>query len=207
LLIGAYAENGQPAIARDLYERYDRLWPHRTVWRIGATAPKAMADLPGFDRFLKALRAAGMPQAADEHADLHVAPPTRPVSVDAFAATPTTIPGARVVDTAQLRALDAGRQRPLVLDLGRGAAVPAGAVWQDAEAQTGANQAFVDAAVARAGGNPSDPVVLMSDGTFGYAAYDAALRLVGRGFTRVFWYRGGEEAWAAARAPAADRRA
>ena len=150
-----------------------------------------MATLPGFDRF-RGLRVAGMPEAADEHADPHVAPPMRPVSVDAFAATPTTIL-ARAWWTPRGCVLWP-RAAPVLIR--RGAAVPAGAVWQDATAQTGADTAFVDAAVARAGRKRSDPIVLMSDGTFGY---DAALHLAGRGFSRIFWYRGGEEAWAAAK--------
>lgn len=204
LLVGAYAEQGDLTAARDLYAGYDRLWPHRTAWRIGAMAPKAMATLPGFARFLQALRSAGMPQAADEHVDLHVTPSTRPVRTDAFAATPAAMPGAKTLDTAGLVGL--APVGPLVLDLGHGAATPTGAVWQDAEAQTGKDNAFVDAAVARAGRRSSDPIVLMGDGTFGYTAYNAALHLVSKGFRRVYWYRGGEEAWASAGRPAQDRR-
>ncbi len=204
LLIGAYAEKGDLAAAHGAYDSYDRLWPHRTVWRIRATAPKAMASLAGFDRFLTALRAVGMPETADEHIDLHIQPSATPVRAESFAATPTTIPGAQAIDTARLKTLAA--EHPLVVDLGRGAAVPAGAVWQDPEAKTKDDMAFVDTAVARAGRRASDPIVLMSDGVFGYAAYNAALHLVARKFTDIYWYRGGEEAWAAAKAPATDRR-
>jgi DNA-binding winged helix-turn-helix (wHTH) protein/TolB-like protein/Tfp pilus assembly protein PilF len=205
LLIGAYGVKGDGAAARDLYRRYAALWPHRSVWRIGATAPRAVAALPGFARFLAALGAAGMPAFADEHEDLHVAPSAGPVAGDAFAPTPLVAPGARTIDTDGLRRLIRD-DKPLIIDLGHGAASPVTATWQDTAAQTRSDAAFLDATLAHPARRKSDPVVVMADGTFGYTAYNAALHLAAAGWTRVYWYRGGEEAWAAAKAPAVDRR-
>ncbi len=203
LMIAARAMRGETATARALFARYEALWPHRSTWRIGALATRAMATLPGFARMQAGLREAGMPAYADEHADHHVAATTRPLPSDSFAPTPLVVPGAASVDTAGLAALLAASPAPLVLDLGEGAAVPPGALWEDRSVQAG-DDAFVDAAVRDAA--PDRQIVVLSDGPYGSAGYDAALRLVSLGRRNVSWYRGGEESWAASGLAATDRR-
>ena len=201
LLVAARSMAGDAAAARALFARYDRLWPHRSVWRVAASAPRAMAALPGFARLEAALRDAGMPDHADEHADHRVAPSTTPLPVDSFCPTPLSVPGAATVDTPALAAMLATAPAPLVLDLGPGAAVPPGAAWEAPSAQ--GDDAFLDAATRDA--EPNRKIVVMSDGPYGGDGYDAALRLVSLG-RRVSWYRGGEEAWAASGLAATNRR-
>jgi rhodanese-related sulfurtransferase len=46
--------------------------------------------------------------------------------------------------------------------------------------------------------NAGRPIVVMGDGTYGVGAYNAALHLVDAGYKNIYWYRGGEEAWAKA---------
>jgi rhodanese-related sulfurtransferase len=48
--------------------------------------------------------------------------------------------------------------------------------------------------------------VVLGNGIFGWSSYDAAQHFVASGYRTVLWYRGGEEAWAAARLPAQDHR-
>ncbi|MBE7210992.1 MAG: winged helix-turn-helix domain-containing protein [Gluconacetobacter diazotrophicus] len=202
LLVAAAELDDRHAEAVRRFAAYDAVWPHRTAWRVAATAPRAIAALSGFAAMLAALRAAGMPDHADEHADDGVPADAAPLPDGSFVPTPTRLPGARTVDTDALFRLLRGAAPPPVLDVGSGAAVIADATWCRPDAVPG--DRALDAALPRS--DPAAAVVVTGDGTYGSAGYDAALRLVRSGRTGVIWYRGGEEAWAAKRLPASDRR-
>ncbi len=204
LLTAAAAMRGDVAEAHRRYVAYDGLWPHRSVWRIAASASRKVAALPGFSALLAALRQAGMPDFTDEHADFGVAPSAAPLPLETFTPTPLSVPGAMTIDTAGLvRMLQ--QPQTMLIDLGAGVSVPPGAVWEDEDAQTGDNLAFVEASVQRAGGW-SRQVVVMSRGPCESASYNVVLRLVSAG-RQVVWYRGGEEAWAKAGLASIDHRA
>ena len=205
MLIAAYWLGGETQKARSLYSDYARLWPHRTVWRIGAAASGPMARLPGFARFLDALRSAGMPPYADEHEDDGVPASATPLPDDDFTPTPLSVPGAETIDTRRLLALRRDVPSLWVLDIGSGAAVMPGAAWRAETEQTDDEAALLEAALSPTTA-AKGPVVVLSDGTFDSQSYNAALALSARGKRRVLWYRGGEEAWAAAGQPATDRR-
>ncbi len=206
LVVGATYLSGDTSHAHDLFADYALLWPNHTVWRIAAYAPRAVAALAGYRNFMAALNAAGMPEFADEHADDHINPPAAPHIGGDFDPTPLTMPGAVTIDTAQLTALLA-KSGPLTVDLGRGAAVIEGAVWSDPGAPDYDDNSFLDHALAnRVKGDRDAPIVIMATGTAGYDSYNAALHAVSLGYRRVLWYRGGEEAWAAAGLPSRDRR-
>ncbi len=206
LLIAALALTGQMQDAQALYARFAELWPHRTVWRIGALANRPLARLPGFVRFLDALHQAGMPITADEHADNHVRPSVVPLPAEAFLATPLTLPGAETIDTPRLAVMARQVDAPLILDVGGGAAVMPGAIVRSPSEQAEDDNSFVDAALQRARPRAGTPVVVMGDGTYGSAAYNAALYLLSSKRRRVVWYRGGEEAWAASGGSYEDQR-
>ncbi len=205
MLIAAYWLGGETQKARSLYSEYARLWPHRTVWRIGAAASGPMARLPGFARFLDALRSAGMPPYADEHEDDGVPASATPLPDDDFTPTPLSIPDAETIDTRRLLALRRDVPSLMVLDVGSGAAVMPGAHWRAETEQADDDAAFLETALSQKDA-ADGPAVVLSDGTFDSQSYNAALALAARGRRRVLWYRGGEEAWAAAGQPAIDRR-
>ncbi len=204
LLTAAAAMRGDVAEARRRYLAYDSLWPHRSVWRIAASASRQVAALPGFTALLAGLRQAGMPAFIDEHADFGVPPSATPLPLETFTPTPLSVPGAITIDTAGLTQ-KLQQAQTLLIDLGAGVSVPPSAVWEDEDAQTGDNLAFVEASVKRAGGW-SRQVVVMSRGPCESASYNVVLRLVSAG-QHVVWYRGGEEAWAKAGLASTDRRA
>ena len=206
LLVAAVAQQGRGAEARAAYAAYARRWPHRSNWRIMALSPRQMAALPGFGQMLRALRDAGMPDHADEHADDGVAADGQPLPDRSFVATPRVLPGAQTADTAAVIQLLREHSRPLVLDLGSGTCAIPGSIW---EGQAGAadDTGFVDGALkASPGSGSTRTIVVLADGTYGSVSYNAALRLVQAGYRRIVWYRGGEEAWASAGQPAADLR-
>jgi len=205
LLIAATGLAGHPAEAQTMYQAYERLWPHRTIWRLAATAARPMAALAGFARMLAALQAAGMPAYADEHADDHIPPSTQDLQDDKFAPTPIAVPGAATIDTKALAARLAQGQPTLILDLGGCAAIIQGALCRADNIVSDTD--FIDTALrAHPANEPSRMIVIMADGTYGSESYNAALRLAASGRSGIAWYRGGEEAWASAGLPATDGR-
>jgi len=205
LLIAATGIAGRPAEAHAMYVDYNKLWPNRTTWRLAATASRSMAALPGFNRILSALEAAGMPRYADEHADDHIPPGAILPNEVEFAPTPTSLPGAETIDTAKLNAWLQQGQDILLVDLGAHATVINGARVSDNGAED--YDRFVDRLLQ---GIPQSDVrkkiVVMADGTYGSTSYNEARRLVAQGRRNVVWYRGGEEAWAKAGLPSTDQR-
>jgi 3-mercaptopyruvate sulfurtransferase SseA len=55
-------------------------------------------------------------------------------------------------------------------------------------------------------GGTAPQVVVMGRGPFDWRPLDAAIALQAAGVPGVAWFRGGEDAWAAAGSPADDRR-
>lgn len=207
-LVAAYGITGDPQAARVKYTVYDRRWPHQTVWRLGCYASKTQAAMAGFQQMLAGLRAAGMPEFADEGRDEGVAPVAEKKRMGDFDPTPMTAPGARTVTTAALATLLRRNPRPVVLDVGCGAATIAGAIRQREDTfMTPQSQARLKTGIeARTGGNLDQPVVAMGSGAYGWGSYNAVLALHELGYRNIFWYRGGEEAWAAAGMPSEDDR-
>ena len=53
-------------------------------------------------------------------------------------------------------------------------------------------------------GRNEAPVVTLDWNAERWGGYNLALRLVALGYTRVSWYRGGQECWQAGKVPTAD---
>jgi TolB-like protein/DNA-binding winged helix-turn-helix (wHTH) protein len=195
-LIAAYQLSGNHPLAASLYADYATKWLHRTVWRVGAFAPRTLSALRGYQNFLQALQDAGMMPFADENVDDHVPESERPIEGGEFTATPRAIPHASVIDTAALAALSGGAAQLLIIDLGSGTSVIEGAAWADTVDRAAGNDTYVDLlARAFSARFPHAPIVIMADGTYGVTSYNAALHLGEWAHNPVYWYRGGEEAW------------
>ncbi len=207
MLIAAHALLGDINGARLRYASYNTVWAHRSVWRISAFVPKTLGALPGFQMFRAALLQAGMEPFADETEDDHVEPSYDPLTGGDFTPTPIFVPGTITIHTPALRALLASGGPVLVIDLGTGTAVIGRAVWGDSAARDAGDNAFVDRQTSLFLDRfPHAPVVVMADGTCGVTSYNAALHLASRLGRQVYWYRGGEEAWAKAGLPGSYRR-
>ena len=126
------------------------------------------------------------------------------------APTPLSIPGAQMIVTRQLQALLAGPDAPLLIDVlsERGHRTLAGAVWLPGAGE-GTN--FIDPAQVvlmqvlgrLTRGDHNKPMVFFCANAQCWLSYNAALRTAAAGYTRVYWYRGGIEAWTAAGLPTA----
>ena len=118
-----------------------------------------------------------------------------------------TAPGARTLATAALSDMLRKGSTPIMIDVGCGAAVIPGATWIDETFPSAEAQADLEKQILQlSNGDRSRPVVVMGSSVFDWNGYNATLALLSLGYKNVFWYRGGEEAWAAAGLKADDRR-
>jgi hypothetical protein len=108
-----------------------------------------------------------------------------------------------------VRAALRGAQPPVLLDFGGGAAVPDGARLSEADPLSPTDMTRLAADLPAADGRPLTAII-MGRGPFDWSGVNAVRQLARAGVRNVAWYRGGEEAWAAAAVPAgagaSDRR-
>ena len=174
-------------------------------------ARRALAcTLLAFAAGVQAQAQAGDNGYANESHDWGIAPTSRLRPPPHHGPTPLQIPGAQVVQTRQLQVMLAGAEKPLLVDVlsEQGHVTLAGAVWLSG-AGLGTN--FMDPVqllltqllgqLTR--GDKTRPVVFFCASVRCWLSYNAALRAVAAGYRRVYWYRGGIEAWQAAGLPTA----
>jgi PQQ-dependent catabolism-associated CXXCW motif protein len=180
------------------------------VYRMFATGAAALLLLYAAQSLAQGL--------ADEERDWGVAPTTALKPAPYTAPTPIGIPGARSVRTDELRRLlaadaQAEADKPLLFDVasGEGHMTLAGGLWWPGVGR-GAN--FLDTIQGEVatrleevtGGKKTRPLVFFCVNSQCWLSYNASLRAVALGYTRVLWYRGGVEAWRAAGLPLAQVR-
>ena len=153
---------------------------------------------------------AGANGYADEDRDWGVAPTHQLRREPYHAPTPREIPGAQVVHTRELQAMLAGANPPLLIDVLSevGHVTLTGALWLSG-AGRGTN--FVDPVQSvlepllqqLSAGDKARVMVFFCASSQCWLSYNAALRAAAAGYTRVYWYRGGIEAWTEAGLPSA----
>jgi len=143
----------------------------------------------------------------DEDRDWGVAPPPGLRGSNYHGRTPTMIPGARVVKTMELKALLDSEPRPFLVDVLSGPAhrtLP-GALWLHngglGDFDAAEEKRFLDTVALLAGGDMSRHLVFFCSSARCWLSYNAASRAVRAGYSNVYWYRGGIEAWRAAGLP------
>ena len=137
---------------------------------------------------------------AEERADAGV-PPTAALHAGAMhGPTPASLPGGRLVTTRELVALLKAAEPPLVFDVLGGPeqlpqalyAVPA---HQPGSFDDNTQREFGAWLQKTTQGRTDRPLVFYCASTQCWMSYNAALRAVKMGYTRVLWYRGGLQAW------------
>jgi len=116
---------------------------------------------------------------------------------------PVAVPGAATISTAQLLRMLGDAQPPRLIDARAGAAKPriAGAIWLPelgAEQRLGAvERGAIEAALSKlAGSDRNVPMVVFDRSVdWGWIGYHAVLRLREMGYSNLYWYRGGSDAW------------
>jgi adenylate cyclase len=200
VLAAAYARTGQIDAARQTLAEVNRQSPYLTVRSVGSnysTSPVYRAQVA---QFQDALRLAGARDHADEDADFGVAPDG--VLHRTVGRTPTTTPGAVTISTMDLRRLLEDDAKPIVIDAMTnwwGSSIPGAVGLKFA----GLGGDFSDEAQDRlkvkmrelSGGDLEQPVVAVGWNSERFDGRNLALRLAALGYTHVYWYRGGREAW------------
>ena len=150
--------------------------------------------------------AAGLPPGppdgfGGERKDFDVRPQTT-LQYNVGTHTPTSLPGAHVINTEALARIKNGM---LLIDAwnDRSHATLPGAIRMPAAGAAGsfddATQAALRTALAiRTDHNMMKPLVFFCAGVNCWESYNAALRALNLGYREVFWYRGGVAAWRAA---------
>jgi class 3 adenylate cyclase/TolB-like protein len=181
-----------------------RLKPMLTVRSyppVYVTNPVAVAQIA---RVLDGMRLAGIRDHADEDADFGLASDDV-LHTDYVARTPTTAPGVRTIRTPDLRDL-VEQRKPLILDtINGGRSIPGAVGLWGAGIGGNVHDEYQDRLGRKmqqlTGGSHDVPIVTMAFNAERFQGRNLALRLVALGYTNVYWYRGGREAWEVAGLP------
>ena len=173
----------------------------KALWRIACMQAFAIAL---FCQIGAGVAADGL---AEEDRSWGIAPPPGYRAIDYHAPTPDTLPGARVVKTAELGAMLESSVKPMLIDVlsGRAHQTLPGAIWMhngglgDYSAEE--DKRFIDALARITGHDRQRPLVFFCSGVRCWLSYNASLRAVRAGHANVYWYRGGIDAWRAAGLP------
>jgi TolB-like protein/DNA-binding winged helix-turn-helix (wHTH) protein/tetratricopeptide (TPR) repeat protein len=201
-LAAAHARAGQLDQARRALAEADHLWPFDTV---RSRAPEILTSpiyVEQYTRYQNALRLTGEREHADEDAGSDV-PGDAVLHSERAGRTPIVAPGAKLIRTGDLARFLAG-VRPIVIDTVTyfwGRSIPGAVGLKFA----GLGGSFTDGAQDRlreklrrlTGSDLSRPIVAVGWNSERFDGRNLALRLVALGYTQVYWYRGGREAWEA----------
>jgi len=202
----AYARIGRLPEAKRAIAEPDRLFPYDTVRAHWPDDPSSPVYAEQIRHFQEGLRLAGERDHADEGADFGV--PADRTLHNAFAGlTSTSALGVTTIRTAELASFLA-KARPIVIDVvsySWGRSIP-GAVGLRS-AGLGGN--FSDLGQDRlrkkmhelTAGDLNKPAVAVGWNSERFDGYNLALRLAALGYTKVYRYRGGREAWEVAGLP------
>jgi rhodanese-related sulfurtransferase len=141
---------------------------------------------------------------ADELVDFGILPIDFPRSrAQGYGApTPTTIPGAQVITTQALMEMRAGRPKPVIFVAYNAKSVIPGAIVADGageERLLGLDlEKFTRLLARETQDDKTRPVIFYCHGAKCWLSYNASLHAKEAGYTNVFWYRGGRDAWKAA---------
>jgi PQQ-dependent catabolism-associated CXXCW motif protein len=171
-----------------------------------ASTPPATGSAP-------VVTAVTAPAVAPERQDFGIAPTGALRTTAYHAQTPLTAPGVRTVTTADLTAMLAEPNKPVLIDVlgGNGHRTLPGTTWLKGAGLAGSFDDDVQRKLeARAaeltGGDKTKPIVTFCLSEMCWLSYNAALRLAHAGYTNVWWYRGGHQAWLGAGNPTAFAR-
>ncbi|HEY5581028.1 MAG TPA: rhodanese-like domain-containing protein [Rhodoferax sp.] len=131
--------------------------------------------------------------------------PTESIGRNYHSMTPPTIPGGKTYSTKELRDLMVGDAEPVLIDVlqgGERVSIPGALLIPGAGVQESAllEERFAEVLAASVP-DKSTPVVFFCLSYECWLSYNAALRAIRLGYKNVIWYRGGIEAWKAAKLP------
>jgi adenylate cyclase len=206
-IAAAQALSGEIEAAQLTAIEAQRRWSTVTARSFVPPYIKNEVAIAQYGRVLDGLRAAGVRDHADEDANTGL---TADVALHSGyeALTSTGAPGARTIRTPDLAELLKERH-PLVLDtMPWGNSVPGAIGLWGSGIGGNLSDEYQDRLRRKmqtlAQGDRSVPVVTVGWNAERYQGRNLALRLVALGYSEVYWYRGGREAWIAVGLPTAE---
>ena len=184
-----------------------RLWPTLTARSFYQRPLLSATAVAQAVHLRDGLRQAGIRDHADEDADFGL-PADSVLHTEYEAHTPTTAPGARTIGTRDL-AVMLEQRKPLVIDASNSRESLPGAIGLWGAGIGGSTsdeyQERLDTVMRQlTGRDTKTPVVVLGWNAERYQGRNLALRLVALGYTTVYWYRGGREAWEVAGLPESE---
>jgi tetratricopeptide (TPR) repeat protein len=199
-LAAAYARLGRLDEAHRALSEVNRLQPYFTVRSIW------IGSLEQIERYRAALRLAGLRDHAEEDADFGVAADGN-LRNDIRGLTPAAAPGAVTMRTTELPGFLDDR-KPIIIDTQwqlTGRSIPGAYAFRDAGLGGSMSDAMQDHLRKKVAeltkGDLATPIVAVGWNSESFDGYNLTLRLVALGYTNVYWYRGGCEAWEVAGLP------
>ena len=196
----ANAHLGRMSEAHTALAEATRLWPYDTV-RSHAPLDLSSNEYAELTRRNQAaLRHAGLRDHADEDADFGV-PADGDLHLVIAGLTPTSAPGVTTIRTAELERL-VDEKKPTVIDtlsytwgLSISGAVGLNNAGHGGSTSDAAQDRLRKKMQSLTNGDHGRPIVAMGWNSERFDGRNLALRLVSLGYTNVYWYRGGREAW------------
>jgi adenylate cyclase len=205
-LAAAYALIGRSDEARQTLAEANRLWPYATIRSQSPEDYSSEAAAEQIRHLREGLRLAGLRDHASEDADFGV-PSYSKLQRGIVGYSPTSAPRVITIRTADLVPFLA-QSRPLVIDtmLNTWGRSIFGAIGLRGSGIGGDFSDYLQDRLRRkmqtlTKGNVSSPVVVVGWSSERFDGYNLALRLAALGYTKVYWYRGGREAWEVAALP------
>lgn len=199
-IAAAQARLGHRSEAHRLVAEANQIWPYDTARSHFPDDLSSSEYAAQIERFQTALRLAGERDHADENADFGV-PSDDKLHDNLSGPTPMTAPGATTIRTAELERFLAD-EKPVLID-------PMAYWWgrslPGAVALENAGSSFAGERLDRlrrkvrelTNADFNKPILALGWNSERFDGWNLALRLVALGYTRVYWYRGGREAWEA----------
>jgi adenylate cyclase len=201
-LAASYARLGRYDEAHRALTEANRIWPYDTVRMHWPDDPSSRVYAEQIERFQAALRLAGQRDHADEAADFGVVSDGG-LHHPLYGPTSMTTPGATTIRTAELERLLAER-KPIVLDpllYSWGRSIPGAIGLKNVGVGSSLSDAMQDRLRRKmlelTSGDLNKPIVAIGWNSERFDGRNLALRLAALGYTQVYWYRGGREAWEA----------
>jgi PQQ-dependent catabolism-associated CXXCW motif protein len=139
-----------------------------------------------------------------EDKDWGISPTSKPQGPPFGKPTPTTIPGARVIKTLELKALLDSNKEVVVIDVldSKTRTTIPGAYWMPGAGDSrfyGAEKTRFASALERiVGPDKNRPIAFACLSSECWESYNASLHAIDAGYRDVLWYRGGTNAWSGA---------
>jgi TolB-like protein/DNA-binding winged helix-turn-helix (wHTH) protein/tetratricopeptide (TPR) repeat protein len=201
LMASAYGLAGQVDRAEEQVAEAVSRWPYLTVQSFMAEMVVNEPLMALIDRARDGLRLAGLREHVNEDEDFGVLPDSD-LRTAFCGKTPMTVPGGTTLRTEGLCGL-LRECDPILIDASQGNRTLAGAVCLH---EAGLGGTLDDSVQDRlrplilklAASDPLRPIVTLGVNAERWSGYNLVLRLASLGHGRIYWYRGGREAWSAA---------